>query len=39
VMTAAGDRWGYPAVPELVLKKPLDMDKLLAIVQTVAGQP
>jgi CheY-like chemotaxis protein len=39
VMTAAGDRWGYPAAPELVLKKPLDMDKLLATVQTVAGQP
>jgi len=35
VMTAAGDRWGYPAPPERLLKKPIDAEKLLAIIRSI----
>jgi hypothetical protein len=37
VVTAAGDRWGYPAPPERVLKKPVAPDALLDAVRAVAG--
>lgn len=36
VVTAAGDNWGYPAPPERVLKKPLDPDRLVALVGQLA---
>jgi CheY-like chemotaxis protein len=37
VMTAAGDRWGYPAPPERLLKKPIDAEKLLAMLRSIVG--
>jgi CheY-like chemotaxis protein len=37
VVTAAGDRWGYPAPPERVLKKPVSPGALLDAVRAVAG--
>jgi len=36
IVTAATDRWGYPAPPNRVLKKPVDLDELLGAVRTVA---
>jgi len=36
VVTAAGDHWGYPAPRNRVLKKPLDPDRLLALVAEIA---
>jgi CheY-like chemotaxis protein len=39
VVTAAGDRWGYPAPPERMLKKPVDIDQLLSLVTATAGPP
>jgi CheY-like chemotaxis protein len=38
VVTAAGDRWGYPAPPERVLKKPITPSALLDAVHTIAGR-
>jgi CheY-like chemotaxis protein len=38
VITAAGDRWGYPVPPELVLKKPITPSALLDAVHTIAGR-
>jgi CheY-like chemotaxis protein len=35
VVTAASDHWGYPAPPELVLKKPVDLHELLDAVQAI----
>jgi len=37
VVTAAGDRWGYPAPPANVLKKPITPSALLDAVRTLAG--
>jgi CheY-like chemotaxis protein len=37
VVTAAGDRWAYPAPPERVLKKPVTPSALLNAVRTIAG--
>jgi DNA-binding response OmpR family regulator len=37
VVTAATDRWGYPAPPNRVLKKPVDLDDLLGAVRAVAS--
>ena len=37
VVTAAGDQWGYPAPPECVLRKPLDPNRLVALVARIAG--
>jgi CheY-like chemotaxis protein len=39
VITAAGDRWGYPAPAERLLKKPLDVDRLMSMVTVTAGPP
>jgi CheY-like chemotaxis protein len=39
VVTAAGNRWGYPAPPERVLKKPVAIDDLLRAVRDVVGPP
>jgi DNA-binding response OmpR family regulator len=39
VVTAAGDHWGYPAPRHRVLKKPLDPDRLLALVAEIARPP
>jgi CheY-like chemotaxis protein len=35
VVTAATDRWGYPAPPNRVLKKPVDLQELLDAVRAV----
>jgi CheY-like chemotaxis protein len=35
VVTAAGDRWGYPAPRERVLKKPVSVNELLDAVRGV----
>jgi CheY-like chemotaxis protein len=37
VVTAAGNRWGYPAPPERVLKKPVSIDDLVQAIRAVAG--
>jgi CheY-like chemotaxis protein len=37
VVTAATDHWGYPAPPNRVLKKPVDLQELLDAVRAVAG--
>jgi len=39
VVTAAGDRWGYPTPPERLLKKPVDIDRLMSMVTVTAGPP
>jgi CheY-like chemotaxis protein len=36
IMTAADERWGYPAPPDRTLKKPVDPEKLLAILRALA---
>jgi two-component system, OmpR family, response regulator MprA len=36
VVTAATDHWGYPAPPNRVLKKPIDLQELLDAVRAVA---
>ena len=36
VVTAATDRWGYPAPPNRVLRKPFDLQELLDAVRAVA---
>lgn len=37
VVTAAGDQWGYPGAPDRLLKKPIDIDRLLTMVEELAG--
>jgi CheY-like chemotaxis protein len=37
IVTAAADRWGYPAPPDRVLKKPINLDRLLDTVRAAAG--
>jgi CheY-like chemotaxis protein len=39
VVTAATDRWGYPAPPDRVLRKPIDLNLLLDTVRQAAGSP
>jgi CheY-like chemotaxis protein len=39
VITAAGDHWGYPAPPERLLRKPIDAERLLAIVRAIVPPP
>jgi CheY-like chemotaxis protein len=39
VVTAATDHWGYPALPNRVLKKPVALTDLLEAVRAVAGSP
>jgi two-component system, OmpR family, response regulator CpxR len=35
VVTAAGEHWGYPVRPSMVVRKPVDSDRLLGLVRAV----
>jgi CheY-like chemotaxis protein len=37
VMTAAGEYWGYPVPPAMVLRKPIDAGRLIQLLETVTG--
>ena len=39
VMTAAGDHWGYPVPPPMVVRKPIDSNRLLQLLQAVTTRP
>jgi CheY-like chemotaxis protein len=35
VITGAGDRWGYPATPERLLRKPINPESLLSMIGAI----
>jgi CheY-like chemotaxis protein len=37
VMTAAGEHWGYPVPPAMVVQKPVDAARLLELLGSVTG--
>jgi two-component system, NtrC family, sensor kinase len=39
VVTAAGDYWGYPVPPDLVVRKPFNSDRLLRLLRSAIRLP
>ena len=33
VVTAAGEHWGYPVPPALIVRKPVDLDRLILVLR------